>query len=78
MITKTNDSSIKDITLADLRKMIEEAVEEKLQEYLGDPDEGLVLREEFGRKLKASLTAVRKGKRGVPLDKLAKGLGFDL
>ena len=73
MITKVNE-----LTVDQLKALINELIEEKLEQMLSDPDEGLILKEEFGRKLKASLSAVRKGKRGVPLDKLANELGFVL
>lgn len=46
---------ITDLTVEQLRILIEELVEQKLEEYLGDPDKGLELRPEFVRKLKKSL-----------------------
>ena len=73
MVTKVNQ-----LTVAQLNALIDERIEEKLEQILNDPDEGLVLKEEFGKKLKAYLLAVNKGKRGIPLDKLADELGFVL
>ncbi len=46
---------VADLTLEQFRTFIEEIVEQHLEEYLGDPDEGLELRPEFVRKLKKSL-----------------------
>ena len=54
----------------ELREMIEEAVsnslEEKLMELFGDPDEGLVLREEFKEKLIRQREDFLKGEGKVP------------
>ena len=37
---------VKDLSVEQLRSLVQEAVEEKLKEMLGDPDVGLELREE--------------------------------
>ncbi len=59
----------------ELREMIEEAVanslEEKLMELFGDPDEGLVLREEFKEKLMRQREAFLKGEGSVPNELVA-------
>ena len=51
----------------ELREMIEEAIanslEEKLMELFGDPDEGLVLREEFKEKLMRQREGFSDGRR---------------
>lgn len=44
---------VKELTVEQLKTLIEDTVEERLQEYLGDPDEGLEIREEIIQKLKA-------------------------
>ncbi len=51
---------------------------EKLEQMLGDPDKGLEVKPELLRELKASLAATRRGKRGIPLEQLAKEMGLDL
>lgn len=75
MVTKAKDKSIKDITIADLKKIVADAIEEKFQEYLGDPDEGLELREEIIEKLKAQ-KVVRKKR--IPMAQVAKEFGLNL
>ncbi len=39
------DKTVADMTAGELRQLVSSAVEEKLIQLLGDPDEGLVLRE---------------------------------
>ena len=73
MVTKVNE-----LTIDQLKALINELIDEKLEQILNDPDEGLILQEEFGKKLKASLSAVHQGKRGVTLEKIANDLGFVL
>jgi hypothetical protein len=77
MATKAKELTTK-ITVEQLKKLIDNAVEEKLQDFLGDPDRGLSVRPEVLKELKASLAATRRGKRGIPLEQLAKELGVDL
>jgi hypothetical protein len=77
MATRTRGLKTK-VSLEQLKVLIEEAVEEKLYEYLGDPDIGLTVKPGVLNELKASLAAVRRGKRGIPLEQLAKELGVDL
>ena len=59
----------------ELREMIEEAVanslEEKLVELFGDPDEGLVLREESKEKLMKQREAFLTGEGNVPKELVA-------
>ena len=69
---------VNELTVEQLKALIEDTVEEKLQEYLRDADEGLEVKPELLRELKASLAEVRRGKRGIPLEQLAKEMGLDL
>ena len=66
---------VKELTVEQLKALIEEAVEEKLQEILGDPDEGLELREEVIQRLKAHQTS-RIAR--VPMDQVVKRHGLEL
>jgi hypothetical protein len=68
---------VKELTVEQLKALIEETVEEKLQEILGDPDEGLELREEVIQKLKTSLSAMKRGEKGIPIGQVAKEIGLD-
>ena len=55
---------VKELSVEQLIALIQEAVEEKLQEILGDPDQGLELREDIKERLRQSLSAVERGERG--------------
>lgn len=69
---------VKELSVEQLKALIEDTVEEKLQSYLGDPDKGLEVKPELLKELKASLAEARRGKRGIPLEQLAKEMGLDL
>jgi predicted house-cleaning noncanonical NTP pyrophosphatase (MazG superfamily) len=66
---------VKELTVEQLKTLIEDTVEERLQEYLGDPDEGLEIREEIIQKLK-SHEASRKPR--IPMEQVAKKYGIEL
>ena len=68
---------VKDLTVEELKVLIEETVEEKLQEILGDPDEGLEIKEEVIERLKHSMAAIKKGEQGIPIEQVAKKLGIN-
>jgi hypothetical protein len=63
--------------LDELKQLIEATVEWKLSEMLGDPDEGLELREEIKTRLRRSLKAEREGARGIPAQEVAAQLGLE-
>jgi hypothetical protein len=44
---------ITNLTIEQFRFLIEEIIDQKFMEYLGDPDEGLELRPEIIKRLKA-------------------------
>jgi len=54
-----------------IRPWLEEVVEQKLIELLGDPDAGLELREEIVTRLKKTLSSKNKS---IPLESVAKKL----
>ena len=64
------------LTVEELRQVVEEAVERKLTEMLGDPDKGRILRSAVARRLRRSLQASRRGERGVPAAEVAKKYGL--
>ena len=66
-----------ELTVDELKQIIGEAVEQKLSEMLGDPDEGLELREEIKAKLQRSMEAERCGTRGIPAQEVAAQLGVE-
>ena len=65
---------IKDLGVDEFKALIEEIVEEKLEEMLGDPDRGLELKPEIKKQLERSLAAKA---RGVPAEKVASDLGLE-
>ncbi len=69
--------TVAQMTKEELREMIEWVVEEKLVELLGDPDEGLELRESVRQRLLRQKRAVANGERGEPLEEVLKKLGLD-
>ena len=58
----------------ELERLVGLAVEEKLIELLGDPDEGLVLRESLRKRLLRQKRAVAKGERGELLEDVVRRL----
>ena len=65
---------VKDLSIDELKALIQEAVEEKFEELLGDPDYGLELKPEIKQQLERSLTAKAKG---TPAEKVARELGLE-
>ena len=62
---------VKELSVEQLKALIEDTVEEKLQSYLGDQDKGLEVKPELLKELKASIAEARRGNRGIPLEHLA-------
>ena len=68
---------VKDLSSEELKALIHEAVEEALLEWVGDPDQGLELREEIQERLRHSLERIRTGERcGIPAGEVAKRAGL--
>lgn len=68
---------VKELSTEQLKALIQEAVEEKLQEVLGDPDQGLGLKEKVKERLKHSLAAMERGDEGIPVEQVAKEVGLE-
>ena len=66
---------VKELSVEQLKALIEKTLEEKLQEYLGDPDEGLELRAEVIQRLKAHKVS-RKAR--IPMEQVTKRYGLEL
>ncbi|MDE3090027.1 MAG: hypothetical protein KGJ80_11655 [Chloroflexota bacterium] len=64
------------LTIPQFEALIESAVERKLLELFGDPDEGLELKPSVKAKLRRSLAAIQRGERGLPAKQVAKELGL--
>ena len=65
---------VAEMTADELKQLVGLAVEEKLIELLGDPDEGLVLRESLRKRLLQQKRAVAKGERGELLEDVVRRL----
>ena len=68
---------ISDMTIEELKDLISQAVEAKLQEALGDPDWGLELRDDMKERLSHSLEAVEKGEGGISLEEAISKLDLE-
>ncbi|MBI3939569.1 MAG: hypothetical protein HY315_01930 [Acidobacteria bacterium] len=66
--------TVADMTATELRQLVSSVVEEKLVQLLGDPDEGLALRENVQKRLMRQKRAVAKGDRGESLEVAARWL----
>jgi len=65
---------IRDLGVDEFKALIEEVVEEKLEEMLGDPDQGLVLKAEVKKMLERSLSSKAQG---ISVAKVAQELGLE-
>ena len=70
-------STVSDLTVNDLRELIRTEVEKTVLEMLGDPDEGLELREDIKSRLKRSLTQKNAGEKTISAQKVATKLGLE-
>ena len=52
---------VSDLTVAEFEQLVRETVAQSLAELLGDPDEGLPLRDDFAKALQRSLDEVGAG-----------------
>ncbi len=70
--------TVAEMTGEELRELVGAAVEQKIVELLGDPDAGLVLRENVRKRLLRQKRAVAKGERGESLETVARRLKLAL
>lgn len=69
-------TTVAQMSVAELRELVGELLEEKLLELFGDPDEGLELRAEVRERLLRQQTAAAEGERGAPLADVAGRLSL--
>ena len=67
-------SEVADLSIGEFKKVVREIVIQTLLEVLGDPDEGLELRDDFAAELRRSLAAVEAGEKTVPVQEIAARL----
>ena len=70
------ESIVAKMTKKELREMIETAIEQKLVQLLGDPDEGLPIRKAVRDRLLRQKRAVSRGERGEPFEEVVRQLGL--
>jgi hypothetical protein len=67
---------IKDMTVDQLKALIRETVEETLEDFFGDPDQGKEVTQEVKQQLLESLKRRKAGIRGIPAPEVYKKLGL--
>ena len=70
-------TTVAEMSKDELREMIEVLIEQKLLEILGDPDEGLEVRNPVRERLLRQKEAVAAGNRGQPFEKVVQELGLE-
>jgi hypothetical protein len=75
MEAKDTIATVGEMTVAQLKALIKESVEEILREILVDPDAGLQLRPEFEERLRQSLSYVDSGGKPLSFEELKRRLG---
>jgi hypothetical protein len=67
---------VKNLTVEELKLLIQETVAETIQSLVIDPDEGKQLKTEMQQQLLDSLKRTQLGERGVAVEEVAKKLGL--
>jgi hypothetical protein len=67
---------IANMTKKEFTQILSEVVEQKIIELLGDPDEGLVLKENIRKRLLKQKQAVSKGEHGDDFETVVKRLSM--
>jgi len=70
-------STVRELSIEELKTLIGEVVEEKLREMLGDPDEGLSLRPDVRERLVKTLNQPKESRQTVSAPEVARRLGLD-
>lgn len=70
------ESIVANMTKEELREMIESAIERKLVQLFGDPDQGLPIRKVVRDRLLRQKRAVSRGERGEPFEEVVRQLGL--
>jgi hypothetical protein len=68
---------VKDLTVEDLKLLIQETVTETIESLLNDPDEGKPINPEVKQQLLCSLQQSQSGERGISAEEVAKNLGLN-
>ncbi len=68
---------VKDLTVEELKLLIQDTVAETIQSLLIDPDEGKQVKPEIKQQLLNSLRRTQAGDRGISAEDVAKKLGLN-
>ncbi len=68
--------TIANMTKKEFKQILSDVVEQKMIELFGDPDDGLVLKENMSKRLTRQKKAVMKGERGDDFEALVKHLSL--
>lgn len=68
-------STVAELTVDEFKELVHEVVIQSLTELLGDPDEGMVLREDLAEELRQSIKEVEAGGDTIALSDVLKNLG---
>ncbi len=74
----TQTMQVSDLSVLELKAIIKETISQTLQDLFRDPDEGLLLREDFQEELRASMKYVQTGGATLSAEKVAADLGLSL
>jgi len=69
-------STVADLTVEQFKDLMRQVVIQTLSEVLGDPDEGLELRDDIKVRMQRSLAALQAGTKTIPAQEVAAKLGL--
>ena len=69
-------ATVADLTVEQFKDLVREVVIQTLTEVLGDPDEGLELRDDVKVRIQQSLAAQKAGEKIIPAEEVAANLGL--
>jgi hypothetical protein len=69
-------STVADLTVEQFKDLMRQVVMQTLSEALGDPDEGLELRDDIKVRMRRSLAALPAGTKTIPAPEVAAKLGL--
>jgi hypothetical protein len=72
-----NNMQVKELTVEELKILIQETVAETIQSILLDPDQDKEVKPEVKQQLLDSLRRTKKGERGISAEEVAKKLGLN-
>jgi len=67
---------VKELTIEELKLLIQETVAETIQSFLVDSDDDQLIKPEVKQQLLNSLHSTQAGERGIPAEEVARKLGL--